>query len=380
MATPLPYSRTVNVTVARNGGFPTRRGFGVPLFLTSTEVTGELDSDNLTKVYGSIDEVAVDFETSDDFYKAANAAFSQNPRPLQIKAGWYDDTTVTDVALIAALDAIFEFDNQWYWLCIESALRDIAGLDGIVEWAEAKNKQALLDSNDALHESVADATNVSARHKNTVERTSVFYHTDATLFPAYALAAKLGTFNFDEAGSFYTAKFKQLAGITPVNLGSAKIQAITGFVLEIGQSVGAGHMANTYVDIGGENCVVEGSTLTPNVFIDEIHATDWIIARTEEKMLEIFLNNSAIPFTDAGMQLIADAPRTVMEEARRAGLVANDLDPLTGDYKASVVITIPSVFDAPESQRKARIAPAIAVTFRYAGAVHYSTINYSITF
>jgi hypothetical protein len=38
------------------------------------------------------------------------------------------------------------------------------------------------------------------------------------------------------------------------------------------------------------------------------------------------------------------------------------------------------VFDVPEAQRKARIAPAIAVRFRYAGAVHYTTINYTMTF
>jgi len=38
------------------------------------------------------------------------------------------------------------------------------------------------------------------------------------------------------------------------------------------------------------------------------------------------------------------------------------------------------VFSVPESQRKARIAPEIKVTFRYAGAVHYTTINYRMTF
>jgi hypothetical protein len=41
-----------------------------------------------------------------------------------------------------------------------------------------------------------------------------------------------------------------------------------------------------------------------------------------------------------------------------------------------VIITVPSVFDVPESQRKARIAPAIAVEFRYAGAVHYAKVEY----
>ena len=139
-------------------------------------------------------------------------------------------------------------------------------------------------------------------------------------------------------------------------------------------------MANTYVDIGGRDFVVEGQTLTANVFIDEIHATDWIIARTEEESLGILLNNARVPFTDQGMELLASAARTVMKQAARAGLVAEDLDPTSGTYEAAVVVTVPSVFDVPESQRKARIAPEIHVRFRYAGAVHYTTIRYQMTF
>lgn len=380
MAT-LPYSRVVNVTLTRNDAFPTRRGFGVALYLTSESKAGEVDASNLTKVYGSLAEVAADFAATTDVYKAANAAFSQNPRPLQIKVGYYNSATVDDATkLKAALDAIYEADNAWYWLCIEPDLRDVAMLDGLVEWVEAKNKLAILDSNDANTEDDADDTCLAARHKGTVERTAVFYHTDATEHCAFALAAKLGTFNFDDADNHYTAKFKKLQGVSPVNIGSAAVQAVTGFTPQLGQSEDAGHMANTYIDIGGRDFVVEGSTLTANVFIDEIHSSDWIIARTEEELLGVLLNNDSVPFTDQGMNVLAGAVRSVMTLAARAGIVANDLNPLTGIYEPAVNITVPSVFDVPESQRVARIAPAIEVTFRYAGAVHYTTVNYTMTF
>lgn len=380
MAT-LPYSRVVNVTLSRNDAFPDRRGFGVALFLTSTTVADELDSSNLTKVYGSMAEVAVDFSSSDDFYKAAEAAFSQNPKPVQVKAAWYNSATVDDATKMkAALDAIYAADNQWYWLCVESDLRDDAMLDGVIEWVEAKNKFAILDSNDVNMEDDADDTNVAASHKGTVERTAVFYHTDATEYCAFALAALLGTFNFDDADQHYTAKFKKLQGVAAVNIGSDGVQAVTGFTPGTGQATATGHCANTYIDIGGQNFVAEGSTLTPNVFIDEIHSSDWIIARTEEEILGIFLNNDSVPFTDQGMEQIAGGVRTVMNIAARAGIVARDLNELTGEYEAAVNITVPSVFDVPEVQRKNRIAPAIEVSFRYAGAVHYTTVNYQMTF
>ncbi|MBN9074297.1 MAG: DUF3383 family protein [Rhizobiales bacterium] len=380
----LPYSRVVNVTLSRNDAFPSRRGFGVALFLTSTVKAGKLDATHLTRAYGSMEEVAVDWAASDDFYKAAEAAFSQNPRPIQVKAGFYpaavDPAVLTAANLKAALDAIYDADGDWYWLCVESDLRDDAALDGLIEWVEAKNKMAIIDSNDAGHKTQNNTTCISARHKGTVERTGVFYHTDADEQCAFALAAMLGTMNFDDANSAYTAKFKRLKGIAPINLGSAAVQAITGFTPQLGQSETAGHMANTYIDIGGRDFVVEGSTLTANVFIDEIHSTDWIIARTEEEALGIMLNNKRIPFTDAGMEQLASAPRIVMRQAVRAGIIAQDLNPTTGVYEPAVLITVPSVFDVPESQRKARIAPAVPVRFRYAGAAHYTTINYQMTF
>ena len=377
----LPFSRTVNVTVTRTGAPATRRGFGVPLFLTSVAKAGILDADNLTRAYGSIEEVLVDWDATDAFAIAATAAFSQNPRPLQIKAGFYDAAVAVDATtMIDAIADLNDFDNAWYWLTVEAALRDTAMADGLIDWVETQNKFLMLGSNDVLHEDVNDTTNISARHKNTVKRTAVFYHTDASLYPCVAFAASLGTYNFDEPNTAYTGKFKSLAGITPINVRSSQVQAITGFTPALGQSVAAGHMANTYIDIGGINQTTEGSTLTPNLFIDEIHTGDWIIARTEEEMLNILTQNDIVQYDDRGMQLLASAPRQLMSIARSAGFVAQDLDPESGDFLASVEIIVPSVFDVTESQRQNRIAPPIQVRYRYAGAVHYTTVNYTITF
>ena len=379
--TKLPYSRTVLVTLSRNDNFPSRRGFGTVLMITPQSVAGQLDASHRTKLYSSMEEVAVDFDPGDSFYDAALEAFSQNPRPTQIKAGYVVmDSSPTAAELIAQLDLLYDADQDWYFVTVDDVLRDTVAVQGLVTWIEAKNKMAIIDSNAVGTEDPANTTVLAALKKGLVERTAIFYHTDATEYGAISLAALLSTFNFDDANTAYTAKFKKLPNVAPLNLGSAKIQAITGFVPAIGQSTASGHMANCVVDIGGQNFVVEGSTLTPNVFIDEIHATDWIIARTEEQLLGILLNNKRIPFSDQGMEQLASAARSVMRVATRAGLIAEDLNPATGNYEPAVTYSIPSVFDVPESQRKARIAPAIEVRFRYAGAVHYTTINYVMTF
>lgn len=377
----LPFNRVVDVSLSRNDAFPSRRGFGTQLIITTATVADKVDLTHRTKLYGSMEEVVEDWASSTSAYKAALSAFSQNPRPRQIKIGHVaDDGTMTSAELQAQLDLLYASDSDWYFLTVTSELRDVAATVGIAVWTQAKNKLAIIDSNDADTENPADDTCLAAANKGVYDRTAVFYHTDAAAYPAASLVGYMQTRDFDEANSAYTAKFKTLPGIDAVNIGSAAVTAVTGFTPGEGQSEAVGHMANTYIDIGGRNFTVEGSTLTANVFLDEIHTTDWIIARTEEEALGIMLNNPKIPFTDQGMQMLAGAVRTVMQQAVRAKLVAEDLDPVTGEYAPSVVITVPSVFDVPESQRKARIAPAIECRFRASGAVHFTTVRYQMTF
>lgn len=381
----LPYSRVVNVSLTRNDNFPTRRGFGTQLILTHTAVAGQVDAANRTKLYASLAEVAADYPAGTSVYKAAATAFAQNPRPVRLKVGYTlapvgADDAAKEAHFIAQLNLLLDFDQSWYMLTLDAVLRDKPYLDGLVDWIEAQSKIAMFDSNDANLLLPNDATNIAARHKGTVERTAVFYHSDPDEYLAGSMAAYMSTRVFDDADSAYTLKFKKAPTVSAVNVGSSALTAITGFVEGIGQSETAGHCANTLIDIGDQDFLVEGSTLSQNVFLDEIHATDWIIARTEEEVLAMYLNNARIPFTDQGMQQLASAARNVMAQAVRAGIVAKDMDPGTGEYAPAFEVTVPSVFDVSEAQRKARIAPAIPVRFRYAGAVHYTTINYTMTF
>lgn len=379
----LPYSRVVNVSLNRNS-FVAKRGFGIALFLSTVAVAGILDETHRTKFYSSLLEVRADHATSTQVYKAATKVFSQSPRTVGFKVGYVDTPTggLTADVIKDELDAILEADSNFYWIGHEAAMRDTpTGVQhGIIEWTEANNRQAFLGSVASGLLDANNTTNVAAVHKGIYERSSVHYLAVADDYGDFALATSLSTYNFDEPDSHYTAAFKRLEGVTPANLNSAQHMAVTGFVEALGQNTIAGHCANAYIDIGDRDFVTYGSTLTPNVFIDEIHASDWIVARCEEEMLNVLLNNNRVPFDDGGMALLASAPELVMSQARRAGILANDRNPITGLYEPSVIIHTPSVFDVPESQRKARIAPPIAVDFRYAGAVHYARAEFTMAF
>lgn len=378
----LPYSRVVNVTLSRADNFPSRRGFGTIGVLTSDTAAGELDSSNKTKIYATLSDVANDHASSTGIYAAASAIFSQNPRPVQFKALWYDSAVAIDKATMkTALDAIVADDPDWYWLCIEDDLRDTVMAQGVIEWTQTQRKFAFIDSNDVLHEDDTDTTNISAVNKGVYDRSGTFYHSTAALYPAVAAAAYAATRNFDDFQSAYTLKFKRLLGITPMDVDSDKLSAITGFTPGLGQAIATGHCANTYIDLGGSRFMVEGSTLTPNVFVDEIHASDWIVSRTEEEILGIFANNPVIPYTNPGMEMLAGGIRKIMQLAHQAGIIAPRLDEDTQEYLPAYVLQVPDVYTATTAaQRKTRVAPAITCQFLYANAIHYATVNYTMQF
>ena len=116
------------------------------------------------------------------------------------------------------------------------------------------------------------------------------------------------------------------------------------------------------------------------MFFDEIHASDWLIARTGEALLSRMLNNDRIPYTNDGMEILVGGVREVLDTAVRAGWIDSSEDPDTGEYLPEYEITYTDVDDLPEAQRKSRIAPTITANFRYAGAIHYASVQFNMSF
>jgi hypothetical protein len=173
-------------------------------------------------------------------------------------------------------------------------------------------------------------------------------------------------------------KFKRLIGVGVINKASAAVQAVTGFVPAVGLDSAQGHFANTYVNIGGLDMVVEG-TLLDGSFTDELHTTDWIIARAEEELLSRLANNARIPYTNTGIEILVSGVRAVLDRAYIAGLIA-DFEDENSELQPAYDIQVERVEAIPAAQRRQRIAPVIDARFRYAGAVHYCSARFLMTF
>lgn len=72
----------VNVTITREGAGVSQAGFGIPLILGPNAAFADK-----SRLYTSLTAVAVDFTSSQDEYKAAQAIFAQNPRPRSLRIG-----------------------------------------------------------------------------------------------------------------------------------------------------------------------------------------------------------------------------------------------------------------------------------------------------
>ncbi len=105
----LNVSDIVNVTVNLSPLAAGRADFGVPLFIGTSDV---LTAEERLRLYGSLEEIAEDFENTSPEYLAAQAYYSQSPKPKNCMIGrWVKDTgEVPPVAIyggvITALDTI----------------------------------------------------------------------------------------------------------------------------------------------------------------------------------------------------------------------------------------------------------------------------------
>lgn len=397
----VPYSRVVNVSLTRRDNFPTIRGFGVPLLLSSIvsdATAGAVDATTPTKVYGTIEEVAVDWTPATDIYRMAQQVFSQNPAPVQLKVGYCDPAAIT-----VGMDALYDYDSAWYiivpdhnvawydWDVTGAVVVPCIGADELALWVESHRRLVFFDSADAREEAIGDTANIAYRMQNQeYTRTSVFYHpsvddivggvvngaTTTTEWLAAAVAAYASTRNYDNVNSAFTAKFKGVVGVPDIDRGSAAVQAVTGFVPGTGQDNTQGYFANTYIDIGGQSFLVEG-TMADGGFIDEIMFQDWLVTRTEEEVLAMFLNNQRVPYTDKGVLQIIAACERVLHRAYASGAITEYTDD-NGDVHPWYIET-KRVVDVSAAQRRQRIAPAIKITFRYTNAIHYATIEYIMT-
>ncbi len=187
-----------------------------------------------------------------------------------------------------------------------------------------------------------------------LDRTALFFSKTAdTQFPEAAWSG--GILPFDPGSITWFAK--TLAGITVDDLtGTEKAKAL-------------GNNVNIYTTIGGVNMTQNG-TMASGRFIDIRRGVDWIQARMEENIFFQIVNLPKIPYTDAGVAIIENEIRFVLNDAIDKDVIADDPEP---------TITVPKVLDVSANDRAARLLPDVKFTARLAGAIHKVEIQGTVS-
>lgn len=262
------------------------------------------------------------------------------------------------------LAAIRRESNDWYGLAIYS--REEADVLAAAAWAETNHKLFGTASSAAnITDGSADNDLLSRLKTKGYAYTFALYHTQAAAeYPEAALMAERFTYY---PGSETWANVK-LNGITADKLPE-------GDVLTVQNKNGS-----TF-ETFGSFAVSQGGKTAAGEWIDVIRFRDWLKATMQADVAFALINaGGKIPYTDKGIQIIANAmQQSLALGVRRGGIAEEELDE-NNNVIPSYRITYPKASEISPNRKASRVLQDIGGAARLAGAVHLVEIKFALSY
>ncbi len=276
----------------------------------------------------------------------------------------------------AALAAIADVDDSFYFVATEEALNDTDTVIDISQWVNARKLLLGVESNAEGVLTAGEAVSVPARLVGAGRTFSVW-----TRFQDYKVMSILGRLSrvdYDAAASVVTAKFKTLPGTAADELTSSQKAELDR------------KRVNMYVSYGGSPIFVEGVTAEAGGWIDVRAWIDWFSDTVQGEVFNLLVASPKVPQTVAGIALIKETIERVCRTGLRNGGIAPGVvsDTLLAEIRS---VTEDSEFDgdlstgylvysAPlamqsQADREARMSPPFNVWVKGSGAVHFVDIS-----
>lgn len=365
-------TRPPSIKVGRLALPPTQRFAVTPTAVNSTVYSGTLNglpwsytsdgtatvAEIITGIKAAIDALAQAVTTSDQttyLRVLANVAGAfhaltvndDTGSKLALAQDHADPGAATDLAAIA-LES-----SDWY--CVLNPFNSGAMALAISNWVESNEKlfvAATCDTPVANLSSGADTTSIAYTARANL-RTAIIYHRDASQF---ADAGWAGAVLPLDPGS-ETWAFKTLAGVTTQTLTATQRTNLV-----------AKHV-NFYETIAGLNLTNQGKVVG-NEWIDVIRFRDWLKTNMQADILEALANNDKIPFTDAGIAVIAGKIRARLKAGVEVGGLSPDPAPR---------VTVPLASAVSTSDKGTRTLTGVKFDAVLAGAIQAVTISGTLT-
>lgn len=330
--------RDVSVTVNRIPQVATQSSFGLPLILATNAVVAYAK-------YNDIDEVVVNFADTTDAYKMAKAMFDQGLSQLAILGIDYETGVDPVTDLTDALETLEATNDEWYFvLCTEQGDSDIAEIAD--NYIATKKKLYF-----------ADTTTLGLSATLTKDRTVILYKDDVTDFPASAWVG-VGAQNLPGT---QTWKFMTLIDID-------EDAVITESQITTLHTDGG----NTYIEALGKKYTSNGQTVN-NEFIDVIRTADYLESNITTEVFNLLVDSKKVPFTQDGINQIANEVTKVLKQATTDGIIATDTSD-NGEFE----VTIPNINDISDTDKTNRVLNGISANVVLSGAIHSTSITINL--
>lgn len=283
-----------------------------------------------------------------------------------LKAEGVDAETIAD-----SLSNLNDINNDWYGFCFTNEVRDDAtvndtdyAVDTAAAWAESRVKIYFTTSNDEFVLKSASTFDVAYRLNSTnYSRTLVMYSTYPSQYPEVSVAGRAFTVDFTSGNPSITLKFKNLPGVTTEDLTTNQKTNLEN------------KSCNVFYSVAGNDMLAEG-VMADGTFFDQKHGLDWLENNIETAVFnKLYTSTTKIPYTDAGIQIIAQAVRGALQDGVDAGLLAAGEDSSGNLLPDGYSVTVGAADDQSSSDVAARLYSGISFTALGAGAIHFVEIS-----
>ncbi len=289
---------------------------------------------------------------------------ASNPTLTQGK----DAETITE-----AFEAILALNDSFYFVMLDHGLTNDTNITTLSDFIETGRYMFATVDNSAAVTTVGDVSSISYQLSlKTPSRTWITYN-KANDYSDMSIAARFSSVDFNSGNSVITGKFKQLPTIAPDVLSLAQVQELEK------------KRVNYYTKFADRAVYSEGTTFSPDVYIDVRYALDWFVNAVQVDVFDLLYASGRLPQTDEGEAAVVSVIDNVCQQAKTNGMIAGGI--VSEAMKADIISTtgnskfngnLPNgylIWSQPtsaqsESDRAARKATAKKVWLKSSGAIH----------
>lgn len=164
-----------------------------------------------------------------------------------------------------------------------------------------------------------------------------------------------------------TTAFKTLASVYPSALTTTEMKAI-----EEGNG-------NYFITVGSKNITMNGK-VAAGEWADIIRFRDWLKNDMQLRVVNLFVTNTKIPYTDPGIALVQNQMMASLKAGQDAGGIAPEEFDEDGNSIPGYQTSVPIASSLTAAEKASRKLKKCKFKARLAGAIHFAELKGSLTY